>query len=137
MRANVEHNQTLHEHVVILTIETLPIPYVSDADRLVADDLGHRDDGIFHLGARFGYIERPDVSAALRLAPGVDLECPLEVGTATYFLSTIDLQAGDAPGMARWRKRLFVATSHITADAAEYFRLPRERTLIIGSVIEV
>ncbi len=137
MRANVEHNQTLHEHVVILTIETLPIPYVSDADRLVADDLGHRDDGIFHLGARFGYIERPDVPAAVRLAPGVDLECPLEVGTATYFLSTIDLQAGDAPGMARWRKRLFVATSHITADAAEYFRLPRERTLIIGSVIEV
>jgi KUP system potassium uptake protein len=137
MRANVEHNQTLHEHVVILTIETLPVPYIADADRLVADDLGHQDDGIFHLGARFGYIERPDIPSALRLAPEVELECPLEVDEASYFLSTIDLQAGDAPGMARWRKRLFVATSHITADAAEYFRLPRGQTLIIGSVIEV
>jgi KUP system potassium uptake protein len=59
------------------------------------------------------------------------------VESASYFLSTIDLQAGDAPGMARWRKRLFVATSHVTADAAEYFCLPRDRTLIVGSVIEV
>jgi KUP system potassium uptake protein len=137
MRANVEHNQTLHEHVVILSIETLPVPHVSNADRIVVDDLGYDDDGIFHLGARFGYVERPDVPAALRLAPGAGLECPLEVEDASYFLSTIDLQAGDAPGMARWRKRLFVATSHVTADAAEYFCLPRERTLIIGSVIEV
>jgi KUP system potassium uptake protein len=137
MRANVEHNETLHEHVVILSIETMPVPQVADADRLVVDDLGYQDDGIFHLGARFGYIERPDVPAALRLAPGAGLECPLEVEDASYFLSTIDLQAGDAPGMARWRKRLFVATSHVTADAAEYFSLPRDRTLIVGSVIEV
>ena len=137
MRANVDHNQTLHEHVVILSIETLPVPQVSDADRLVVDDLGYRDDGIFHLRARFGYIEQPDVPAALRLAPGVGLECPLEVEEASYFLSTIDLQIGDDPGMARWRKRLFVATSNITADAAEYFCLPREQTVILGSVIEV
>jgi KUP system potassium uptake protein len=52
-------------------------------------------------------------------------------------LSRIELIAGDAPGMARWRKGLFVATSQITADAAEYFGLPRERTLIVGSQITV
>ena len=44
---------------------------------------------------------------------------------------------GDEPGMSRWRKHLFVATSRITADAAEYFGLPRERTVIMGSRIEV
>ena len=49
----------------------------------------------------------------------------------------IELTRGDAPGMTRWRKRLFVAISHITTDAAEYFRLPRERTVIMGSRIEV
>jgi KUP system potassium uptake protein len=137
MRANVEHNQILHEHVVVLSIETLPVPEVPLEERLVVDDLGYADDGITHLTARFGYIEHPDVPAALRLAPAAGLECPLEIGEATYFLSTIDLQAGDAPGMNRYRKRLFVAASHITADAAEYFRLPRERTVIMGSVIEV
>ena len=56
---------------------------------------------------------------------------------ASYFLSRIELIPGDAPGMARWRKTLFVATSQITADAAEYFGLPRERTLIVGSQITV
>jgi KUP system potassium uptake protein len=59
------------------------------------------------------------------------------VDDASYFLSTIQLVAGDAPGMSRWRKYLFVATSQITADAAEYFGLPRERTVIMGSRIEI
>ena len=73
----------------------------------------------------------------LRLLEHADIECPLEVDEASYFLSTIDLRRGDAPGMSRWRKRLFLATSRITADAAEYFGLPRDRTVIMGSRIEV
>ncbi len=137
MRANVEHNQILHEHVVILSIATLPLPHVAPAGRLSVDDLGYTDDGITHVEARFGYMEQPDVPDALRLAADAGLECPLEVEEASYFLSTIELRPGDAPGMTRWRKRLFVATSHITADAAEYFGLPRDRTVIMGSLIEV
>jgi KUP system potassium uptake protein len=65
------------------------------------------------------------------------LEFALEVDEASYFLSTIDLRPGDSPGMSRWRKRLFLATSRITADAAEYFGLPRDRSVIVGSRIEV
>jgi KUP system potassium uptake protein len=61
----------------------------------------------------------------------------LEVDQASYFLSTIDLLPGDAPGLSRWRKRLFLATARITADAAEHFGLPRDRTVVIGSRIEV
>jgi KUP system potassium uptake protein len=137
MRANVEHNQILHEHVVILSIATLPLPHVAPAERLSVDDLGYTDDGITHVEARFGYMEQPDVPNALRLAAEAGLECPLEVDEASYFLSTIELRPGEAPGMTRWRKRLFVATSHITADAAEYFGLPRDRTVIMGSLIEV
>jgi KUP system potassium uptake protein len=137
MRANVEHNQILHRHVVILSIETLPVPRVSPADRLVIDELGYADDGIAHVGARFGYMDEPNIPGVLRLAAKSGLECPLEVDEASYFLSTIALRAGDAPGMTRWRKRLFVATSRITADAAEYFGLPPDRTVIMGSRIEV
>jgi KUP system potassium uptake protein len=137
MRANVEHNHILHEHVVILSLETQPVPYVSDADRVEIDDLGYSDDGITHVTARFGYMDKPNVPAVLRLAVAAGLECPIEVDDASYFLSTIELAVGDAPGMAHWRKRLFVATSRITADAAEYFGLPRNRTVIIGSRIVV
>jgi KUP system potassium uptake protein len=137
MRANVEHNQILHSHVVILSIETRPVPHVAEAERLEIDELGYVDDGIAHISARFGYMDEPDVPSVLRLAVQAGLECPLEVDEASYFLSMIELRIGDAPGMTRWRKRLFVATSQITADAAEYFGLPRERTVIMGSQIEV
>jgi KUP system potassium uptake protein len=137
MRATVEHNEILQEHAVILSIRTMPVPHVPDAERIEFDDLGFRDDGITHVIARYGYVEQPDVPTALHLANAAGLECPLEVDEASYFLSTIDLRLSDLPGMSRWRKRLFIATSHITADAADYFGLPRDRTVIMGSLIEV
>jgi KUP system potassium uptake protein len=137
MRANVEHNHILHEHVVIFTLETLPVPHVPSDQRVTVDDLGFADDGISHVTAHFGYKDASNVPAVLPLAVAAGLECPLEVEQASYFLSTIDLYVGNGPGMAPWRKRLFVATSRITADAADYFGLPRERTVIMGSRMEV
>jgi KUP system potassium uptake protein len=56
---------------------------------------------------------------------------------ATYFLSTIELERGDAPTMASWRKRLFSATSSIAAGDTEHFALPRDRTIVISSRVEV
>ncbi|GAA1648119.1 potassium transporter Kup [Kribbella alba] len=137
MRANVEHNHILHENVVILSIETLPVPHVPDDDRVTVDDLGYTDDGIIHVSARFGYVQSPDVPEVLRSAAAASAELSLELEETSYFLSTIELSVGDAPGMTRWRKRLFVATSRISADAAEYFRLPRDRVVIMGSRISV
>jgi len=64
-------------------------------------------------------------------------ESALPDGKLSYFVSRIELVQGHAPGMSHWRKRLFIATSRITADAAEYFQLPRERTVIMGSRIEL
>jgi len=137
MRANVEHNRILHEHVVILSVETLLVPHVPPAERLLIDALGHDDDGILHVAARFGYMDEPNVPDVLKLIQDADIESPLDRDEVSYFLSTIELHRSDAPGMSQWRKRLFVATSQITADAAEYFHLPRDRTVIMGSRIDV
>jgi KUP system potassium uptake protein len=137
LRANVEHNQVLHQHVVILAIESVPVPHVRDAERLTVDPLGYEDDRITHVTARFGYMDQPDVPSLLPLIRDVGLESRIDGGRLSYFLSTIELHRGTTPGMSRWRKRLFVATSRITADAAEYFRLPRDRTVIMGSRIEL
>jgi KUP system potassium uptake protein len=137
MRANVEHNHVRHEHVVILSLETEPVPRIPDAERVTVDDLGYADDGITYVTARFGYMETPDVPRTLGLLDPDATEGRLEVGEASYFLSKIELRRGDEPTMADWRKRLFIATSYITADAAEYFALPRDRTVIMGSHIEV
>ena len=137
MRTSVEHVHALHEHVIILSLETEPVPRVPDAERISVDDLGHQDDGIFHVAASFGYMEKPDVPAALRLVDPADTEGPIALDQASYFLSKLDLVAGDAPTMAPWRTRLFIATSYITGDAAAYFGLPLERTVIIGSRLEI
>ncbi|MEV3901085.1 potassium transporter Kup [Mycobacterium sp. NPDC050551] len=137
LRANVEHNHVLHQHVVVLALETQPVPRVSDSDRMVINDLGHADDGILHVTARYGYMERPDVPAALRLLDPSQTEGHIDLDRASYFLSKLDLSAGDEPTMAPWRKRLFIATSFITADAAGYFKLPWDRTILVGSRMEL
>ncbi|MEV6839443.1 potassium transporter Kup [Streptomyces sp. NPDC051133] len=137
MRANVEHNHVRHDQVVILSLETEPVPRVPADRRLVVDDLGYADDGIIHVTARFGYMETPDVPSTVALLEPARTEGPLRLDQASYFLSKIDLRRGKAPTMAPWRKRLFIATSYITADAAEYFGLPGDRTVIMGSHIEV
>jgi KUP system potassium uptake protein len=137
MRANVEHNEILHEHVVILSVETTPAPHVPAGERLQIDDLGYREDRIVHVTARFGYMDQTNVPDLLPLIHGAYSDIPLHDDRLSYFVSRIELVPGHEPGMSRWRKRLFVATSRITADAAEYFRLPRERTVIMGSRIEL
>ncbi|MGY2031545.1 potassium transporter Kup [Nocardia gipuzkoensis] len=137
MRANVEHNGVLHEHVVILSLETQPVPRVAEADRVRIDALGYTEDGIIHVTAYHGYMEPPNVPHILRQLDPARTEGPISVDDASYFLSKIELKKGDAATMAAWRKRLFIATSFITSDAADYFGLPRERTVIMGSQVEV
>jgi KUP system potassium uptake protein len=137
LRANVKYNHVRHRYVLILSIETLPMPHVPAGQRLTIDPLGHGDDRITHVTARFGYMDEANVPALLPLVLEADPESPLREGDVSYFLSTIELHPGNTPGMSRWRKRLFLATAQITADAAEHFRLPRDRTVIMGSRIEL
>jgi KUP system potassium uptake protein len=137
MRANVTHNHVLHEHIVIISIETQLVPHVPEPQRIEIDDLGYVGDGIVHVSARYGYMDTPDVPAALRLLEPAQTEGPISLDDASYFISKIELTKGPAPTMAPWRKRLFIATSYITADAAEYLGLPRHRTVIMGSQIDV
>jgi KUP system potassium uptake protein len=137
MRANVEHNRVRHRHVLIVSIETVPVPRLTDDERTTIDELGYKRDGIIHVRARYGYMERPNIPAALRLLDTAHTEGHIDVDTASYFLSKLELVAGDEPTMAEWRKRLFIATSYITSDAAAHFGLPLDRTISIGSRIEV
>ena len=137
MRANLEHNHVVHEHVIVLSVLTEETPYVADEDRIEIDPLGWTDDGIVHVTVRYGYAESPDVPAALQIACRMSDELEVEPEDTTYFVSTIALRMGDQPGMSRWRKQLFIGTAGIAADAADYFALPRDRTITLGSTIEI
>jgi KUP system potassium uptake protein len=137
LRAGVEHTRALHESVVIISIVTTKAPFVPESERLVVDPLGFEDDGISHLTAHLGFQDTPDVPRLLALAAETGLESEVDVEGAVYFLSQISVTPTAAPGMRRWRKRLFVAMARNAASPVDYFRLPRERTVTLGSQIEL
>jgi KUP system potassium uptake protein len=137
MRANVEHNHVRHQHVIVMAVETMPVPRIPDSERMEVDALGYAEDGIVHVTARFGYMEQPHVCEALRLLDPDQTEGQIAIDDASYFLSKLEVTKGDAPTMSGWRKQLFVATSYLSADAAQYFGLPPERTVIMGERTEV
>jgi KUP system potassium uptake protein len=136
MRACVDHLHSLPENAIILSLETLPVPRIRPAERLEIDDLGYRDDRLTFVRAKHGYAEEYNVPALVRQIAKAGVECPVDARHASFFLSRVELKASDRAGMSRWRKRLFLITTLIAAEPADYFRLPRKRTITLGSEIE-
>jgi KUP system potassium uptake protein len=136
MRACVDHLHALKEHAVVLSLENVSTPRIKPADRLEIDDLRYRDDGIVFVRAKYGYAEHYDVPALVRQIAEAGAEGPVDPQDTSFYLSRVELKPGDQPGMSRWRKHLFVVTGLIAAEPADYFRLPRDRTITLGAEIE-
>jgi KUP system potassium uptake protein len=137
LRANVEFNHVLHERVVIISVVAENVPHVPLSERLSVDALGPADDGIVHVAARFGFQDEQDIPELLHAARGTSGELDFDPDTASYFLSRITIERCDSPGMSRWRKRLFIGLSHNAANPAAYFHLPVDRTVVMGSRVEL
>jgi KUP system potassium uptake protein len=139
LRANVEFNRVLHEHNVIVSLVPDSVPHVPRDERLTVDDLGNRDDGIVHISARFGFQDPQDLPDVLRQARELSPEiCErTDVDSASYYLSRISIERGDEPGMSTWRKRLFVGLAHNAASPSGSFKLPVDRTVVMGSRLEL
>jgi KUP system potassium uptake protein len=135
LRAEVEHNHTLHRRVVIVKVAPVSIPHVESFERFTVERLGGKFN-VFHVTIRVGYHDRPDVPESLRVcrAQGL-LERDLDLEHASYFLSRITITPTDAPLMRRWRKKLFVAMARNAASPIDAFGLPSERTVMIGSQV--
>ncbi len=138
MRANVEHNHALQEAAVVLSIQTARVPHVDLEDRLTVDDLGFADDGITHLSALFGFQDSPNIPDLLRWAADNNkIECEIDADGCSYFMSRITIVPTRAPGMRMWRKRLFTTISRNSTQPSEYFGLPDEQTVVMGSHIDL
>ncbi|TCO81049.1 KUP system potassium uptake protein [Plasticicumulans lactativorans] len=129
---NLKHNKVLHERVVLLTVLVEEVPRVDEADRVRVDVIGN---SFFRVAVRYGFMEEPDVPLALGLCRpyGLDLE-PMDT---TYFLGRETLISTTRPGMARWRERLFVNLSRNAARAMDFFRIPPNRVVELGTQIEL
>ena len=138
LRANVEHNHVLHEHVIIIRVDVERTPHIPRSGRITADRLGNPRDGITGLIARFGFQDEPNIPDTLRLAAKQDLlEGEVDVNRATYFLSQITIVASAGSEMRMWRKKLFLFMAHNAANPATYFRLPDNRTVTMGERIDL
>ncbi|WJY00360.1 potassium transporter Kup [Curtobacterium sp. 458] len=140
LRANVEHNHVVHRTVIIVSVITANVPHVPHAKAFFRDDLGYEDDGIDHITIKFGFSDDQDLPRALHaacLAEVLELD-PDEMEKASYFISRGALrpQPGNR-GMVSWRKKLFVGLAHNAADPAARFGLPAQRTVTMGSDVEL
>ncbi|MEO3936723.1 potassium transporter Kup [Dermatophilaceae bacterium Soc4.6] len=137
LRANVEHNGVLHEHVVIVSAQAQNVPHVPLDQQVTVDDLGNPDDGIIFVSIKYGFADRPDLPEGLTMAAGQHPETHYDADTASYFLSRATLRAGREPGMQRWRKLLFIGLAHNAADPSVRFHLPPDRTVVMGSRVDL
>ncbi|MBS0481001.1 MAG: potassium transporter Kup [Proteobacteria bacterium] len=129
---NIKHNKVLHERVVILTVAIQDVPYVDPAERCTMKDLGQ---GFYRLIMRFGFLEETDIPAALTstaMCGG-----PFNLMKTSFFLSRQTLIASSKPGMAIWREKLFAWMLRNAASAMEFFRLPSNRVVELGSQVEI
>jgi KUP system potassium uptake protein len=137
LRANVEFNQVLHEHVVLFSVIAENVPHVAAERQICIDDLGYADDGIVHLEVRFGFQDDRDLPEALRAAQGRTSELDFNADEALYFLSHLAIQRGDDECMVNWRKRLFIGLAHNAANPSVRFCLPEDRTVVMGAHVEL
>jgi KUP system potassium uptake protein len=136
LRENVEHNNVVHEAVVVVSVETLKVAHVHPDEQVFVDDLGYHDDGIMHVSVRCGFQDEHNVPDALRRAVAIGLEREIDIDNATYFVSRITIVRGDAPGMSTWRKKLFLAMANTATNPVEVFGLPEHRIVTVGSYID-
>ena len=129
---NIKHNKVLHERVVILTVEIRPVPYVEESDRFEIKDLG---DGFFRVLLRYGFMEETDVPQALKDIGGCGGK--FDMMQSSFFLSRQTLIASKRPGMAIWREKLFAWMMRNAATPMQFFSLPTNRVVELGSQIEI
>ena len=129
---NLKHNKVLHERVILLTVKIEDVPYVDPVKRLKLEDIGH---GFFRMVLRFGFMEDADVPAALAITD----ECgsKFRMMDTSFFLARQTLIASARPGMALWREKLFAWMLRNAESAMEFFRLPTNRVVELGSQVEI
>ena len=124
---NLRYNKVLHEHVVVLTVSTVPVPYVSAEERVTVQRMGQ---GLYNVRVQYGFMEDPDIPVALlRLS---ELGVPIDPDDVTFFLGRETIVVTRHPGMARWREHLFVLMARNAVRATAFFKLPPERVVELG-----
>jgi KUP system potassium uptake protein len=129
---NLKHNKVLHDRVVLLTVKIADVPLVDPAKRYEIEDLGR---GFFRVILRYGFMEEADVPAALSQVQGCGQT--FKMMETSFFLARQTLLPSARPGMRIWREKLFAWMLRNAESAMEFFRLPTNRVIELGSQVEI
>ncbi|MCE3607734.1 potassium transporter Kup [Massilia sp. P8910] len=129
---NLSHNKVLHERVVFLTVHMLEEPWVPAAEQAKVTDLGHN---CFQINVHYGFKDEPDI-------PKVLLQCeaqglPFEMMETSFFIARQTVISAPGGGMAPWREHLFVTMSRNARGAADYYQIPPNRVIELGTQVEI
>ncbi|WP_234680881.1 potassium transporter Kup [Bradyrhizobium monzae] len=129
---NLKHNKVLHEHNVILTIETAHTPRVDLADRFKMEKISEK---FSKVRLRFGFMEQPNVPKALAIARKQGWQ--FDIMSTSFFVSRRSLKASAQSGMPLWQDHLFIALSRSANDATDYFQIPTGRVVEVGTQVTI
>jgi KUP system potassium uptake protein len=129
---NLKHNKVLHEHNVILTIETAQTPRVDPAERVRMETIS---DKFATVRLRFGFMESPNVPKALVIARKLGWQ--FDIMSTSFFVSRRSLKPSAQSGMPLWQDHLFIALSRSANDATDYFQIPTGRVVEVGTQVTI
>jgi KUP system potassium uptake protein len=129
---NLKHNHILHDRVVILTVSNRGVPHVAAEDRCEVEDMGQ---GFYRMVLHYGFMDEADIPAALAAEDRAG--GPFKAMETSYFLSRQTLIPSARPGMALWREKLFALLVRNAQSAMEFFKLPTNRVIELGSQLEI
>jgi KUP system potassium uptake protein len=132
MLHNLLHNKVLHERVVFLTVHIADEPYVDAASRIRITGLGH---GCHQVDVRFGFKDEPDIPGVLDRCAAHGLA--FDMMQTSFFVARQTVISTPGGGMAPWREHLFVAMQRNARDAADYYRIPTNRVIELGTQVEI
>ncbi len=129
---NLKHNKVLHEHNVILTIETAQTPRVNPVERVRMETIS---DKFATVRLRFGFMESPNVPKALVIARKLGWQ--FDIMSTSFFVSRRSLKPSSQSGMPLWQDHLFIALSRSANDATDYFQIPTGRVVEVGTQVTI
>jgi len=129
---NLAHNQVLHDRVIFLTVIYREIPYVPHEQRVQVESLLR---GFYRIKVFYGFMDKPDLVAALEACRGDGLEFNLLA--TSFFVSRETIVPTPGGGMADWREQLFATMSRLAGSAADYVNIPTNRVIEVGTRIEI
>ena len=133
MLHNIKHNKVLHERNIIVTVITKDIPYVGQEDRVAVEQL---DERFYRITICYGFKDKPSITPALKQAYD-ELDFEFDLMQVSFFISRERIIHTVGDGMAPWREKLFISLQRNTSPVSDFYQIPTNRVVELGSQIEI